>query len=261
MRKALYLIIFVKSVSGFSQDRDVLRGIIVTDSLQSNPVNIINLTKGIGTINDHLGFFQIQATKGDTIIFSSVQHKQKTHIVAKKDLERASLSIQLEIKINELEEVTISQYDLTGKVKEDVKKIKTYEDNLPIFNAKMLDETPFIHEKGVNTIKNRVIIDEMDATPVNFIAVGRMIASLFRKKDVKKLKEVRVPEVSDFYNQDFLVDELKIPETEVYNFLDFLNQKVETKHILRSGDELRILEYLMNQSSVFNNENPLKTKD
>ncbi|WP_378181359.1 hypothetical protein [Aquimarina sp. SS2-1] len=258
MQRALYFIIFLTSSIGFSQDADILRGKIVMDTLQSQSINIINITKGIGTINDRVGFFQIRANQGDTIVFSSVQYQQKTHIVTKKDLKQANLLIQLQVKVNELEEVMVSQYDLTGEAKEDVKKIKTYEKNLPMFNAKMLDETPFIHEKGAATVRNTTVDHRKNATAFNFIATGRMIASLFKKKNTQRSKEVRIPEVSDFYNGDFLISELKIPETELYDFLDYLNQKLETRKVLKSGDRLRILEYLINQSKIFNTTNALK---
>ncbi|WP_299312459.1 hypothetical protein [uncultured Aquimarina sp.] len=260
MQKALYFVISLLGFFGFSQDAEILRGKIVTDTLQSKPINIINVTKGIGTINDSFGFFQIEAKKGDTIIFSSVQHQRKAHIVTKQDIKQANLSIRLEIKVNELEEVKISQYNLSGESKEDVKKIETYEDILPLRNAKVLDETPFIHEKGAKTVKNKVLTDEMDATPINIIAVSRMIASIFKKKDTGKSKEVRIPDISDFYSGDFLINELKIPETEVYNFLDYINQQPKTNEILKSGNKLSILEYLIEESKTFSN-NRLKVKD
>ncbi|MDH7448379.1 hypothetical protein [Aquimarina sp. 2201CG14-23] len=259
MQKAPYLFIFLLCYIGFSQESDRLRGKIVVDTFKTGTINVINLTKGIGTITDGVGFFEIKAKVGDEIIFSSVQHQQKTYIVTKKDLKQAGLSIKLEIKINELDEVTVSQYDLSGEVKEDIKKIKTYEDNLPMFNAQALDLTPFVHEKGATTVRNTTVDHRKNATAFNFIAAGRMIASLFKKKDAKKTKYVRIPEISDFYNSNFLVQELKIPETELYNFIDYLNQQKETKNILKSGDELRILEFTIMQSKVFN-EN-LSVKD
>jgi len=258
MQKVLYFVISLLSFVGFSQDEDILRGKIRMDTLPSKSINIINVTKGIGTINDRAGFFQIKATKGDTIIFSSVQHQQKAHIVTKQDLKKADLFIQLEVKVNELDEVTISQYNLSGEVKEDLKSIKTYEDKLPMFNAKMLDETPFVHEKGAATVRNTTVDHRKNATAFNFIAAGRMVASLFKKKDTRKPKEIRISEVSDFYNSDFLIDELKIPETEVYNFLDYINLQSETNEILKSGNKLIILEYLINQSKLFNSNNSLK---
>ncbi|SEL24590.1 hypothetical protein SAMN04487910_2144 [Aquimarina amphilecti] len=259
MRKELYVIISLMSSVGFSQDNEILRGKIVTDTIHRQSVNIINITKGIGTINDKVGFFEIRANKGDTIVFSSVQYYQKSHIVTKNDLKKASLSIQLEIKVNELDEVTISRYNLSGEAKEDIKKIETIEDKLPMFNAKLLDTTPFVHEMGAATVRNTTVDHRKNATAFNFIATGRMIASLFKKRKPKKV--VRIPEVSDFYNGDFLVNELEIPEIEVYNFIDYLNQKVETKKVLKTGDELRVLEYLINQSEVFNTKNFQKEKN
>lgn len=251
MQKSLCIILFLWSLTGVSQSNEILRGKIVVDTFQSKSINIINVTKGIGTINDRVGFFQIKADVGDKIVFSSVQHRQKTHTVTKKDLKQANLSIRLNVKVNELDEVTISQYDLSGEAKEDIKKIETYEQSLPLFNAKELDLTPFIHEKGAKTVKNIVVRDEMDATPVNFIAVGRMVASLFKKKDRKQSKEVHVWGILDFYKRDFLVNALKIPETELYNFLDYLNENPATSKVLKTGDELRILAYLMERSEIF----------
>ncbi|MBW1296162.1 hypothetical protein [Aquimarina litoralis] len=255
MKKGLYVTISLLSLSGFSQENDVLRGKIVTDTLQAQAINIINLTKGVGTINDEVGYFQIRATEGDTIIFSSIQHYQKAHIVTKKDLKKANLAIQLETKVNELDEVKVSQYDLSGEAKEDIKKIETFEDNLPMFNAKRLDETPFVHEKGAKTVRNTTVDHRKNATAFNFIAAGRMVASLFKKKDTRKSKNVRIPQVADFYQGEFIVEELKIPETELYDFLDYVNEKEETKKVLKTGDELRILEYLIHQSKVFNDKN------
>jgi len=252
MKKALYLIFLLLSIIGLSQDQELLLGKIITETPQSESINVINLTQGIGTINDAAGFFQIRAKSGDTIVFSSVQYQQKTHIVTKKDLEQASLSVTLTIKVNELDEVNISQYDLSGEVKEDIKSIKTYEDNLPMFNAKELDLTPFINEKGVETVRNTTVDHRKNATAFNFIAAGRMIAGLFKKEGAKKPKQTTIHKISDFYSGDFLMKELKIPETELYNFIDYLNERTETKKILKSGNELKILEYLMTQSKAFN---------
>lgn len=256
MKKELFVVFSLLGLVGFAQEKDVLRGKIVTDTLQPNQaINIINLTKGLGAINDEVGYFQIKAEEGDTIVFSSVQHYQKAHIVTKKDLKKANLAIQLVTKVNELDEVTVSQYDLSGEAKEDIKKIETFEDNLPMFNAKVLDETPFVKEMGAKTVRNTTVDHRKNATAFNFIAAGRMIASLFKKNEKKKEKNARVRKITDFYQATFIVEELEIPATELYNFLDYINEQAETKKILKTGDELRILEHLIQQSRIFNNEN------
>ncbi len=251
MRFTILVFVFGSTFWGYTQDAMFLKGKVISDSVQVESIHILNLTKAFGTISDEAGFFEIKANPGDTIVFSSIKHHQKNHIVEEKDIKLASLEVTLEIKVNELDEVLLSPYNLSGKVREDMDRVKTYESNLPIFNFKELDETPFINEQGAKTIKNPLVVDEMDATPVNFIAVGRMIISLFKKKEGKRSKEVVIPKISDFYNTDFFVKELEIPETDLYNFLEYLNENPKTKEALKSANELYILGYLISQSKVF----------
>lgn len=255
MKKELYVAFSLLGLVGFAQEKDVLHGKIVTDTLQPQSINIINLTKGLGVINDDVGYFQIRAEAGDTIVFSSVQHYQKEHIVTKNDLKKANLAIQLVTKVNELDEVTVSQYELSGEAKEDIKKIETFENNLPLFNAKVLDETPFVKEMGAKTVRNTTVDHRKNATAFNFIAAGRMIASWFKKSETKKGKNAKISKITDFYQATFIVEELKIPATELYDFLDYINEQAETKTRLKTGDELKILEHLIQQSKIFNDEN------
>ncbi|WP_128755238.1 carboxypeptidase-like regulatory domain-containing protein [Aquimarina sediminis] len=257
MQKILFVVIFLMGYFGISQEGDFLRGKVKIDASKSEVINILNITRREGTINDKAGFFEIKSKVGDTIVFSSIGYQKKAHVVRKKDIKQADLEIVLEVKVNELEEVRVSRYNLSGEVKEDIDRIKTYEDNLPLFDAKELDETPFIHEKGAGTVKNIVLRDEMAITPVNFIAVGRMVASLFKKKGGKRQKKTYSSKLSDFYRGDFFITELKIPKTEVYDFIDFLNDDTMTKEVLESGNELRILEFLIDQSKVFKSKDGL----
>ncbi len=251
MRISVHIIIWLLCYSVFSQDSDILYGKILTGTEKIEAVNILNLTKGIGAINDAAGFFEIKAKVDDTIVFSSIKHQQKVHIVTKKDMKSARLSIKLDIKINELEEVRISDHTLSGGVEEDIKKIKTYEHNLPMFSAKQLDQTPFINEKGVATIRNTAINHRKNATNFNFIALGRMIGRFFKKKENKGSKKIKIPKLSDFYNTNFLVSELMIPETKLYDFLEYLNENTQTIKILKSENELKILEFIITESEKF----------
>jgi len=57
--------------------------------------------------------------------------------------------------------------------------------------------------------------------------------------------------IDDVYNEKFIVELLEIPETEYYNFIDFVNEDSRTAFVLKLDDELKILEYLMNQRDVF----------
>lgn len=254
MKKTLLFIFLLTTCLAVSQTPDVLRGKIIADTTQIEAVNIFNRSQGIGTVNDQAGFFEIKAVVGDTILFSSVRHQQKVVVVTKKALRSAMSQVKLEIKVNELEEVRISQYNLSGEAEKDVQSIRTYEDNLPLFNAAQLDETPYIKEMGVKTIKNQVVFDEMSRTPVNFIGIFNMVSSIFKKKKAKSSKREKIPEISSFYNEGFLVEELKVPKERLYDFFEFLNANHKTKEVLGSGNDLKILEFVMKQSEIFNQQ-------
>lgn len=249
MEKTLLTIFCFASGFMFSQTSEILRGKIIADTTQIESVNIFNRSKGIGTINDKAGFFEIAAEVGDTLLFSSVRHQQKVVVVNRKALQSASTKIKLEVKVNELDEVRISQYNLSGEAAEDAKTIKTYEDELPIFSAKQLDETPFVNEQGVSTTRNTTVDHRKNATRFDFIALGRMIGSLFKKKG--KTKDAFVPKISSFYNEDFFINQLDLPKDKVYDFLDFVNDKKGTTQVLTSGNDLEVIEYLLEQSRLF----------
>jgi hypothetical protein len=71
----------------------------------------------------------------------------------------------------------------------------------------------------------------------------------------KKPKEIDFKtHVLDFYKEEFFINELKIPETEFYNFLDFLDEETGLKFILMRKDNLKILEFLIYQSEKFRNK-------
>ncbi len=246
MQKTILFIIGLICQAVISQEINFLSGSIISD--EDIPINITNVTQKIGTINDERGFFRIKAVLGDTIVFSSVRYQQKTLIVAKEDLENPNLNIQLEIKVNELDEVRLSLYALLGKPEEDIGRIKTYGKKLPLWSFATLDTTPFVKEMGAKTIRNTVIANEMDKTPVNLIAVGRMVTSIFKNKNTKKME---VPVISDFYKDDFIISELEIKEVEIYDFKDFLNENQTMEKVLKSKNKLEILEFLLGKSEGF----------
>ena len=72
-------------------------------------VAVQNLQKAIAGITDVAGVFRIKASVGDTIVFSSIQLKQKELVVDEAMLNAAKIIAPLEMKINRLERVTLSQ--------------------------------------------------------------------------------------------------------------------------------------------------------
>ena len=55
-----------------------MKGQIYADSLETYQVNIINITQEIGQVSTPEGKYNIRAQVGDSILFTSLQHKTYT---------------------------------------------------------------------------------------------------------------------------------------------------------------------------------------
>ncbi|WP_299432877.1 hypothetical protein [uncultured Aquimarina sp.] len=251
MQKITYVSFLLITFSSFSQKSSELKGRIIVAALELEFVNIVNLTKEIGAINDESGDFEIHANVGDVIVFSSVQFQLKKHIVKEEDLQSDNLRIFLEPEINELDEVRISQYSLSGDIQKDIEEIPTYEKNLPLWNAKQLKQMGVARpDDAQSPVENLVLGNGNNQASIS-IDLGLLI-NLISGGYKKKPKEINSKtHVLDFYKEEFFIKELKIPETEFYNFLDFLEEETGIKFILMSKDNLKVLEFLIYQSEKF----------
>ncbi len=249
MRSITFILIGFISCIGYGQESNLLKGRIVIDTLKLEAIHIVNKTQEIGVINDTSGFFQIKANPGDIISFSSVQYEVKEHIVTQKDLDSDDFRISLRLSVNQLDEVFVSQHSLTGKIEKDLQKIPTYTENLPFWNAAELKQMGVgTFNDAQSSVKNTVLPDEMDLTPMNLLGIVDLVGKAFKGK--RKYIETNF-EIADFYKEEFVIEALEIPETSYYDFVDFVNEQPYTVVVLQSNDKLKVLEYLIAKSITF----------
>lgn len=128
MIKKLFLCIvgFLLCLPLFSQETILLKGKVIADSLNKSAINIVNFTRKTGTTNNASGEFKIRVRIHDTLIFSSVQYNIEEVPITRKVMERGFLQINLSEKVNELEEVQISNISLTGNLGQDLENMKVF---------------------------------------------------------------------------------------------------------------------------------------
>ena len=102
-----------------------MKGKILTPNEEIFSINIVNLTSEIGTTNNSNGEFQIEVAANDTLLFSAVQFEQRDIIITEEVLKKAFLTVLLVEKIDELEEVSISDISLSGNLATDLENIPT----------------------------------------------------------------------------------------------------------------------------------------
>ena len=82
IKKILFLFIIFYSTILDAQDKKTLITGSVSDSLGIvKNVNIINIKTKQGTFSNDEGLYRIYVSKGDTLSFSSVQHKLKKFVI------------------------------------------------------------------------------------------------------------------------------------------------------------------------------------
>ncbi|WP_338409779.1 carboxypeptidase-like regulatory domain-containing protein [uncultured Flavobacterium sp.] len=266
--KLFYLFLLVSFIS-FSQvkERDLIVGKIKSDSLDVENITVFNVSSNIGAVTDIDGKFSIKMREKDTLVIQGLAYLSAKYIVQITDLDKEVLEIYLQTKINELNEVMVSPYTLTGVLEVDTNKIKTYG-----FTSSMEDLKKLKANDIRNTrIRNTAMPTILAQTPVNFLAIfgfiGKGIKELvgnkkektsaihkaFNKKRFKDVASKPFGEhMKEQFSNHFFISQLKIKNEDIPNFLAFSETSVsELVEFLKPENHLKLIEYLIFKAEAF----------
>ena len=240
-RPVLFFFLFC-SFHMFAQEPTILKGKILADSLNGSPINIVNLTREIGTINNLEGEFEIEVAQGDTLLFSSVQYESREILVTEEMLKKAFLTVILLEKINELAEVSISSTSLSGDLEQDISEVE-------IFNQAEIG-FPYPTRPKKTVIERRIY--SVSSSPLSLL-----IYTL--NGEMKKLKKAKANQDLDLLvhkgmslvTLNVLVDDFHIPEKHVINFVYFCAEDPDFKKLVNSQRPLELTEYYQGKVAFF----------
>lgn len=266
-----FVIILFISQFVFSQniERQVVKGKITADSLDVENITVFNISSNIGAVTDEFGIFYIKAKEKDTLFFQALSFVSQKYILTKNDFYVDELEVKLNVKINELNEVVVSPNTLTGDLKQDTKKIKTYDflSGIDMKVIKHYDDDKYYKSPNITTSPDHFA---PGGSTFDFSAIGKGIGKLLgikrnSKKNVeaviaeRKLRDVQSKSFSEHikerYSNHFFTTTLKIKNEELASFLGFAelpsNELVE---LLEVENELKLLEYLILKATEFKKE-------
>ncbi|MGO1751933.1 MAG: hypothetical protein ACTHYV_05530 [Psychroflexus sp.] len=230
----------LSSTQLFSQNHQ-LRGKIKADSIQHYQINIVNITQETGTTTAQDGSFVLPVKINDSIVFSSLIHEFKALRVNEKHLEE-TLQIHLKPQINELPEVVLKPYDLSGDFLIDVPKIK----------VSHIDQTSY----GFGTVRRLTPIQQEMYFVQTTGLVGQVIMrfngqmeQLKRRIEInnKVKKQLRLrPHITE----NLMRNQLKINPIYKDDFAYFCSDDPELMAII-GEDKLKMIEMLMEKSEAF----------
>ncbi|UOY07507.1 hypothetical protein L0P88_02885 [Muricauda sp. SCSIO 64092] len=219
-------------------------------------VTIQNSTARRATITDFDGNFSIQVREGDTLVFSAIQFKRKVLPVSRALMGSPFLQIPMEEFVNELQEVTVQPFGLSGDIEKDLSGLQLDEDvsaealGLPNAEVKIITQSErklYEATTGAGIVPLNPILNAITGRT-------RMLKNRI-KIDRKYERTLKVQR--DFADSIFLA-EFKIPKTKMDDFMYFCEVDDEFQRLVSERDQLKIWSYLLDRSKLYRKNNGLE---
>lgn len=223
IRFALFLL-FSLSFQLQAQQVDLKGQLLNTTDIEG--VHVLNRTKGINTITNESGSFNIRVSLNDTLYFSSVRYQLKELIVDQQMINLQAVAVVLEDRVTELDEVFIKP-NLSGNLQQDARDIEV---ETPI-NFNDVGIPGFIGEPEEKIVP--IITGIGTITTVDLEVLYKHMSGYYKKLRIKRKWEqqnVVVSEILAMYSADFFKESYQVPTDRVYDFLLFC---IETTSVQR----------------------------
>ena len=263
MKLNLLLFLFLTaSFFSFSQEikRVEISGKIVVNSEDLENVTIYNTSSNKGTLTDEDGKFKIEVALFDILEVRALQFQDFTVTIDKNIIDSKKATIFLVEKVNKLNEVVILPYDLTGNLVVDMESVRTFNPDLDAIYFGIGDisayEFPDDYKSEVENIAARQPNDiryQMNGAAI----IGLLLKPLFKStkdkktKEIEKVEEIQSTSLRDYYSTRYIVDNFKIPEDKVNEFVAYVESHDLDYSLLKRGKEMDFLEFLTQKSDEF----------
>jgi hypothetical protein len=212
-------------------------------------INVLNKRSLQGTITDDQGRFSIAVRLGDTLVFSAVQFKLKLLKVEEYLLKANFVRIPMDPFVNELEEVVVQPYNLSGSLGSDA---VNFEPAAP----------PNAESLGLPNAGIRIISQEerklYEATSGSGLVPLNPILNAITGRTKRLKKQLRIQQtyqrtqrVRAFYPDSLFVKELGVPKEKIPDFMYYCEIDSVFQSKVDTRDRLLIWEYMKNRAKTY----------
>ncbi len=235
-------------------------------------VLIINLNSDESTITDYLGVFTIEAKLNDSIQFTAVQYQTKNIVITERIYLKNSVEVNLVENVINLNEVTVTPYNLSGKIEQDITRlgiepaITSSTLGLPNAEVKILSQSErllLVADRGEYTRFMTIEEKLKSQSLLGLFMIGTIINSdkitnrfsgrteVFENMVVNDANLELEKEIIAKYSKKTMSENLDIPEVNIDGFLTFCMSQKGFSEISKTEDMLLIWEYLKSKSIEF----------
>ncbi len=258
-----FIIIFFLGISVQAQTlfSKSLEGKVTSDSKDVADVHVLNKTRNKATITNLYGYFSITASLNDTLLFSAVQFKKKELIVSQAMLDSKTLFVPLEDALNELDEVVVTPYDLSGDLSKDLGTLKTAPAisatslGLPNAGVKPLMQSERLLKEASLGPFQIGMLTSLPFNPLINAISGR--TKMLKKRVARDRKYIMTQGVQKVFGDTTYLASLKIPKEKLDDFMYYCEVDSSFQRTVNSKNELKIWEFLRKKSVAYRKNNEL----
>ncbi len=220
------------------EERTLLRGQVLYRNTNVPNENVINTTSEMATITNSKGEFAIRVKLDDELVFTAINYQLKVIKINEEILRRNRLVVEVNEKVTELDEVTVSP-----------------ENQAKFLELKNEEFKEFQYETDQTAEVVNVAMDDPGSTGLqdglNFVNIFK---ALFLSD--KSVEEERQPlKVSNVlrqvYDDEFFVVDLRLPQDKIDAFLLYCDTKIPPQSLLKKDNEFQLIDFLVTQSKSF----------
>ena len=227
------LFLFLSLQFAYNQDRELIQGKVIYRNINVVAANVINNTSQNTTITDDQGEFQIYAREGDEIIFSSVQYIIRTVRVTDEIIKNKRLTIQINERIQELDEVVITP-DNTEKF------LDLKEEEFKGFD--------YIADKSTR-VQNNLTETRQLKNGVDFVNIFKLLKTIIDSKSEEEKESLLASEVIPYlFEDDFFTESLLLASSQIVDFLIYIDSRPNSVDILLEKNQFLLIDFLLNES-------------
>ncbi len=232
-----FLLLFLCSIQCcFAQTDKTIEGVVIGNDVLIAGVDVINDRSRISQTTNSAGHFSIVAQVGDTLIFNSTHYQAKKIRIKEADFTNPNFKVLLYKKIEELEEVVITNNVQPVLASKDIIGLRNYKSfksglkNPHIYTAEIQD--------GPDLLKMVSLVAGMLKKPKESAAAAKPIISF---------KQF----INASYDREYLKKTFDLRDDEVALFLEFCEADSKANSIKESGDAMALLELLIRKNEEF----------
>lgn len=236
--------------------------IIVPKGDEREQISVYNVSSQRGTATDSEGKFTLEVAKNDRVLITAIQFQSFTVVIDEGVVDKKFMRIYMNPSVNQLDEVVVSPYDLSGNINVDVKRINVYDTPNYDLSYKTLNYDYEFTPDRQTAIEVNAAEDALNngglKNGFNFVSVlGLLATAIFPKKDksapVETLNngQVLVTALQQRYSAQYYSETFGIPIEKVDAFIYFAEENAVEPYMLKPENEIKLLEVLFEQSKVY----------